>query len=171
MDNEKLNEREKAIVGKYSLIGDDIEIGENSKIWSFCNIFGGCKIGKNTLIGSYCELKREVIIGDNCRLHAYVVAEYAKIGNNVFVGPHVTFLDDKHPSTKKAIEKSYKLDGIIIEDDVSIGGGVVILPGVKIKKGAIIGAGSIVTKDVPEYAVVCGNPARIIGDARNEKYK
>lgn len=155
------------IAGKYSIVREDVEIGENSKIWHFCNLYG-CKIGKNTQIGSYCEIKEKVTIGDNCRLQSYVfIPEEIKIGNNVFIGPHVIFLNDKYPTAEKTLAKTYKIDPIIVEDDVTIGGNATILPGVKIGRGAMVGAGSVVTKDVPPYAVVCGNPSRIIGNARN----
>nr|QBM01201.1 2,3,4,5-tetrahydropyridine-2,6-dicarboxylate N-acetyltransferase [uncultured archaeon] len=165
-----MRKTESKMISKTSIIADDVEIGEGSEIWHFCNLFD-CKIGKNSLIGSYCELKRGVEIGNNCRLQAYVVGENTKIGNNVFVGPHAVFLDDKHPTAKKAIEKTWQMREVVIEDNVTIGGGAIILPGVKIGKGAMVGAGSVVTKDVPEYAVVCGVPAKIIGDVRNNKYK
>lgn len=161
---------EKYFVGKYTIIGEDVEIGEGSKIWHFCNLFGG-KIGKNTQIGCFCEFKRGFEIGDDCRLQAYVVGEDVKIGNKVFIGPQVVFVDDKYPTAEKTIKGTFKKELVIVEDDVTIGGNCVILPGIKIGQGAVIGAGSVVTKDVPAYAVVYGNPARVVGDVRDEKYK
>ena len=80
----------------------------------------------------------------------------AKIGSNVFVGPHATFLNDKYPA-----KRNYQLKGPIVEDDVSIGGNATILPGVKIGQGAFVAAGAVVTKDVPQRKLVMGNPAKI----------
>lgn len=160
-----------ANIGQHTLITPDVEIGEGSKVWHFCNLYG-CKIGKNTQIGSYCEIKKEVVIGDNCRFQAHIfVPERTKIGNNVFVGPRVTFLNDKHPTAKKTIAGTYETNPVIIEDEVSIGGGAIILPGVKIGKNAIVGGGAVVTKDIPPYSVVIGNPARVVGDVRDKKYE
>ena len=159
------------MIGQYSLVRDDVQIGPDSKVWHHCNIYG-CKIGKNTQIGSFCEVKEGVVIGDDCRFQSYVfVSEHTQIGNRVFIGPRVTFLNDKYPTASKAINKTWSLDRIVIEDEVSIGGGAVILPGVYIKKGAVIGAGSVVTKDVPKFAVICGNPARIIGNVKDKHYE
>ncbi len=158
------------MIGKNTVIRKDVEIGDNTDIWHFCNLYG-CKIGKNNQIGSYCEVKEDAVIGDNCRFQSYVfVSEGTQIGDNVFVGPSVTFLNDKYPTVKKAINKSWRLNKVVVEDEVSIGGGVTILPGVKIGYRAFIGGGSVVTKDVPEYSIVCGNPARIIGSVKDEKY-
>ena len=154
--------------GQFSIIREDVEIGEGSKVWNFCNLYG-CKIGKNTQIGSYSEIKDGVIIGDNCRFQAYTfIPEGTQIGNYVFLGPRVTFLNDKYPNAEKAINKSWNLEAVVVEDDVSIGGGAIILPGVKICKGAVIGAGSVVTRNVPKFQVICGNPARTMGSVLAE---
>jgi len=157
--------------GRYTLIKEDVIIGENSRIWHFCNLYG-CKIGKNTQIGSYSEIKQDAEVGDNCRFQSYVfVPESTKIGNNVFIGPRVTFLNDKFPTTKKAIAKTWSLDAVVVEDEVTIGGGAVILPGVRICRGAFIGAGSVVTRNVPKDCVVYGNPAKIKGQTGDDYYR
>ncbi len=158
------------MIGKYSIVAEDVEIGEGSNIWHFCNLYG-CKIGKNTQVGSYSEVKKGASIGDNCRLQARIfIPEGTQIGNNVFIGPGVTFLNDKYPSSEGAINGTWKLEEVVVEDDVSIGGGVIILPKIRIQRGAFIGAGSVVTKDVGPYSVVCGNPARVIGRTDDERY-
>ena len=155
----------------YSFIAEDAEIGEGTKIWRFYNIFRS-KIAKNTQIGSYNEIKEGASIGDNCRFQGYVfISNGAQIGNYVFIGPGAVLLTDKYPTAKKAIEKRWKIDMMICGDEFVIGGGAVILPGVKIGNNAVIGAGSVVTKDVPAYAVVCGNPAKVIGSINDKKYK
>jgi len=159
------------MIGEYSIIGKDVKIGRDSRVWHHCNLYG-CKIGNNTQIGSYSEIKEGVIIGDNCRLQAFVfIPEGTRIGNNVFIGPNVTFLNDKYPTAKKAIKGDWNLEAVVVEDNVSIGGGCVILPGVRIEKDAFIGAGSVVTKDVKGNYIVCGNPAKQVGNIKDEKYR
>jgi len=156
----KMKKINNIFIGKYSLIAPDVQIGEGSKIWNYCKLYG-CKIGSKTEIGSYCEVKNEVEIGDNCIVKSYVsIAKETKIGSYVFIGPRVIFLNDMSPSVKKVLEQSWNLEKIIIEDEVTVGGGSIILPGVKISKRAFIGAGSVVTKDIPEGEIWFGNPAR-----------
>jgi len=158
-------------VGDYSNVRNDVKIGSGSKIWHFCNIYG-CKIGKNTQIGSYSEIKDGASIGDDCRFQSYAfIPERTRIGNRVFIGPRVTFLNDKYPTAQKAINKTWTLESVVVDDDVSIGGNVTILPGVKIGRGAAIGAGSVVTKNVPKYTIVYGNPARVVGSVNDKKYR
>ena len=90
----------KGIVGEYSIIREDVEIGEGSRIWHFCNLYG-CRIGRNTQIGSYCEIKEGAIVGDDCRIQSYVfIPEYTEIGNDVFIGHGVIFANDRYPSIK-----------------------------------------------------------------------
>lgn len=159
------------MIGKNTIIREDVKIGEGSNIWHFCNLYG-CEVGKNTQVGSYSEIKENAVIGDNCRLQSYIfIPEGTKIGNGVFIGPNVTFLNDKYPTAKKAIGKKWNLESVVVEDNASIGGGAVILPGVRIGTGAFIGAGSVVTKNVPSYAIVYGNPARVMGKVTQEKYR
>jgi acetyltransferase-like isoleucine patch superfamily enzyme len=159
---------ENVFIGEGTLIRKDVKIGNGSKIWHYCNIYG-CKIGENTQVGSYSEIKKNAVLGDNCRLQSYIfIPEGTQIGNYVFIGPRVTFLNDKNPTARKAISGKWELEKIIIEDEVSIGGGVTILPGIKVGRGAMIGAGSNVTKDVPAHAVIYGNPAKITGNTKKE---
>ncbi len=160
----------KYFVGKHSIVSN-AEIGEGSKIWHFCNIYG-CKIGRNTQVGSYSEIKTGAVVGDNCRLQSYVfIPESTIVGNNVFMGPRVTVLNDKYPTAQKAIDKTWTLEEVFIEEDVTIGGEAVILPGVRIGRRAFIGAGSIVARDVPRGAVVYGCPAIVKGKVGDEKYR
>ena len=164
-----MNEREYFVA--LTAIIRDVKVGKESKIWNFCNIYE-CEIGSNTQIGSYSEIKAGAVIGDNCRFQSYIfIPEGTKIGNNVFLGPRVTFLNDMHPTAKKAIDKKWDLEACVIEDDVSIGGCVTIIPGVRVGRGARIGSGAVVIKDVPENAVMVGNPARQIGLTTDARYK
>lgn len=112
------------------------------------------KIGKGTHIGKFCIISKDVRIGKNCDIQAHVkISIGCIIGNNVFLGPGVNLLNDKYPP-------SGCLMPVIIEDEVIVGGGSIILPGIKLGRRCVIGAGSIVTKSVPEGEVWLGNPAR-----------
>lgn len=138
------------------------KIGENTKIWNFCNVYD-CEIGSNTQIGSYCEIKPNAKIGDFCRIQSYVfISDETQIGSYVFIGPRVTFLNDKNPDVEKTLLRKWNLEAVIVEDYVTIGGGTVILPGVKIRKGSFIGAGSVLTKSTNENEMWYGNPAKFI---------
>lgn len=137
-------------------------IGEGTNIWhpDLVNIYG-CSIGKNCSIGTFVEIGPNVIIGDECKVQSFCfIPEGVIIGNNVFVGPRVLFLNDKHPPSHGKWRSSKKT---IVEDNVTIGGGAVILPEVNLGKGCLIGAGSVVTKNIPPYSKVVGNPAIVIG--------
>lgn len=122
-----------------------VEIGKGTKIWHYTNIYETAKIGKNCVIGSYVEIGDEVIIGDNCKIEAFAfIPKGVTIGNNVFIAPHVCFTDDKYPK----VNGNWKLLSTIVEDNVVIGANSTILPGITIGKGSLIGAGSIVTKNI-----------------------
>ena len=158
-------------IGDFSLVTKDVKLGKGVRIWHHCNLYG-CSIGDNTQIGSYSEIKNGAKIGSNCRFQSYVfVPEGTVIGNKVFVGPQVSFANDKYPTAQKAIDGKWKLEPVIVEDEVIMGCRATILPGVRICEFAIIGQGAVVTKNVPAYAVVVGNPARVVGDRRDDKYK
>ena len=144
------------IKGKGSIVSD-CEIGEGTVIWHYCNLYG-CKIGKNCKIASYVEIGKDVVIGDNCKIEAYAfIPSGVKIGNRVFIGPHVCFINDKWPKATG----EWKICETIVEDDVSIGANSTILAGVTIGRGAMIGAGSVVTRDVPANAVIYGEKAKV----------
>ena len=165
----------KNVVSKTSILGRYVNIGKNTKIWHFCNIYGTeddpVVIGENTQIGSYCEIKFGSKIGNGCRFQSFVfVPEKSIIGNNVFIGPRVTFLNEKYPTAKKVLEKTYIVEPIEVKDDVTIGGGSTILPGVVVGRGSVIGAGAVITKNVPEYSVVVGNPAKVIGSVLEKRF-
>jgi len=137
------------------------QIGENTQIWQFSVILEGAKIGSNCNINCHTFIENDVTIGNNCTLKSGVYLwDGIEIGNNVFIGPNATFTNDKHPVSQVRPEKFMKT---IIENNVSIGANSTILPGIVIKKNALIGAGCVVTKDIPENAIVAGNPGKIIG--------
>lgn len=140
---------------KYQLI-HDCQIGYNTTIWNFVNLYG-CTVGNNCMIGSFVEIQPGATIGNNVRIssHSFICSKVT-IKDNVFIGHGVVFINDLYPPQGEHEWKQTE-----IGDGVSIGSNATILP-VKIGKNAIIGAGAVVTKDVPENAVVVGNPARIL---------
>lgn len=162
--------RPKSVYISSTSIVKDVKLGENIKIWHFCNLYG-CEIGDNTQIGSYTEIKSNAKIGKNCRLQSHIfIPENVTIEDYVFLGPGVTFTNDKYPSAVKAIKKSWKLEKTLVKKYSTIGAGSVIGPGITLGEYSLVGMGSIVTKDVPDYAVVFGNPAKKIGDVRKSPY-
>lgn len=144
-----------------------VKVGENVKIFKFVNLYG-CQIGDNTKIGSFVEIQKGVEIGKNCKISSHTfICEGVKIGNGVFVGHNVSFINDIYPraTTQEGVlqtEADWQMAETIIEDGASIGTGATILGGIRIGKNAMVGAGAVVTKNVPENAVVVGNPAKII---------
>ena len=134
-------------------------IGKDTKIWQFCVILKGAKIGSNVNVCSHCFIENEVTIGNNVTIkNGVYIFDYITIEDNVCIGPNVTFTNDKNPRAKVF---SAVFPKTLIKKGASVGGGAVILPGITIGENAMIGAGAIVTKDVPPNAVVYGTAAQI----------
>ena len=132
-------------------------IGEGTKIWNFANLYG-CDIGKNCMIGSFVEIQKDVKIGNNTRIQSHsFICSLVTIEDDVFIGHGVMFINDVYAPSNDIS----KWKPTLIKKGASIGSNATILP-VTIGKNAIVGAGAVVTKDVPDNAVVVGNPARII---------
>lgn len=135
-------------------------IGENTRVWQFSVILEGAKIGANCNICAHTMIENDVCIGNNVTIKSGVyVWDGITICNDVFIGPCVAFSNDKFPRSKQYPEAFAKT---IIKDGASIGANATILPGLIIGKKAMVGAGAVVTRNVPDYAVVVGNPAKII---------
>lgn len=135
-------------------------IGEKTDIWQYVIVLPGASIGSGCNICAHCFIENDVVIGDNVTVKSGVYLwDGLRIGNNVFIGPNVTFINDKYPRSKQYPPEFQKTT---IEDWVSLGAGSIILGGIIIHKGAMIGAGSVVTKDVPSGELWVGNPARFV---------
>jgi acetyltransferase-like isoleucine patch superfamily enzyme len=142
-----------------SAICESQKVGEGTRIWAFVHILPEARIGKDCNICDFVFIENEVAIGDRTTIKSGVqIWDGVTIGSDVFVGPNVTFTNDKYPVSNN---KDFKLLNTIIEDGVSIGANSTILPGVRVGFKAVIGAGSVVTKDVLPNTTVFGNPARL----------
>lgn len=152
---------------KYCCITDDVKLGKNVKIFSFVNLYG-CEIGDDTKIGAFVEIQKGATIGKKCRISSHsFICEGVTIEDGVFVGHNVTFINDKtprsvNPNGTMTSEKDWALQRTIVKKGASIGSSATILGGIVIGENSIVGAGAVVTKDVPESAVVAGVPARIM---------
>ncbi len=154
----------KYYVNQYAVIDDNVEIGEGTKIWHFTHVQSGAKIGK------YCVLGQNVNVGNNVTIGNYVkiqnnvsVYEGVTLEDYVFCGPSMVFTNVKDPRSKYPQVGSKYYIKTLVKEGASLGANCTIVCGVTIGKYAFIGAGAVVTKDVPDYALVVGNPAKIVG--------
>ncbi|MCX7018005.1 MAG: acyltransferase [bacterium] len=148
-------------------IAPDVKLGQNVKIFDFVNLYG-CAIGDNTKIGTFVEIQKGATIGSNCKVSSHTfICEGVTIQDDVFVGHNVTFINDKHPrATNEGGGLQNETDWVcvptLVKRGASIGSSATILCGVTIGERAIVGAGAVVTKDVPPDAIVAGVPAKLI---------
>jgi acetyltransferase-like isoleucine patch superfamily enzyme len=151
----------------YNCISEDVKLGENVKLSKFINLYG-CVIGDNTKIGAFVEIQKNATVGKNCKISSHTfICEGVTIEDDVFVGHSVTFINDSYPrATAPGGELQTEADWIVeptlIKKGASIGSGSTILAKVTIGENAMVGAGSVVTKDVPPDVIVAGNPAKIL---------
>lgn len=165
-------------MSEYYGIGDNVVMEEGVRIFkpTLVNIYG-CNIGAGTTVGPFVEIQKGVTIGKNCKISSHsFVCEGISLGDGVFVGHGVMFTNDRFPaavteSGELKTEADWRLEYCAVGAGASIGSGATILPGISIGEHALVGAGAVVSKDVPPYAVVVGNPARIVGDVREKRKK
>ena len=158
-------------------IGKDVKLGQNVIIPhpELVNLYG-CQIGDYTKIGSFVEIQKNARIGSRCKISSHTfICEGVDIGDGVFVGHGVNFINDKYPRAttegKVQDDSDWKVVTTQVGEGVSIGTSVTIMCGVNIGKRSMIGAGALVVKDVPDYAIVAGSPAKVIGDTRKRGVK
>lgn len=150
----------------YNCISDDVKLGTNVRLSKFINLYG-CEIGDETKIGAFVEIQKNSSIGKCCKISSHTfICEGVLIEDNVFVGHGVTFINDSYPRAtvegKLQTEADWKVEHTVIKKGASIGSGTTILPNTNIGENAIVGAGSVITKDVPPNAIVAGNPAKVL---------
>ncbi len=151
--------------GQHQLIASDVKLGRNVQIREFVNLYG-CEIGDETKIGTFVEIQKGAKIGARCKISSHTfICEGVTIEAGVFVGHGVTFINDRYPrataeSGELQTEADWDCQRTLVKRNASIGSGVTLLGGITVGENAIIGAGSVVTKDVPSDATVAGNPAR-----------
>jgi acetyltransferase-like isoleucine patch superfamily enzyme len=134
-------------------------LGVGTKIWQFCVVLKGAKIGRNANICSHCFIENDVLIGNDVTIkNGVYIYDGVRLEDGVFIGPNVTFTNDKMPRSK---QYPTEFLNTIVKTGASIGGGAVLLPGITIGEYAMIGAGAVVTRDVPAHAVVYGGAARV----------
>jgi len=151
----------------YQRIAPDVKVGERTRIFAFVNLYG-CEIGEDSKIGAFVEIQKGARIGNACKVSSHTfICEGVTLEDEVFVGHGVTFINDRFPRAtagggKLQTEADWKCVSTLVKRGASIGSGATILCGLTIGEQAIVGAGSVVTKDVPAGAIVAGNPARIL---------
>ena len=148
-------------------IASNVILGENVSLQDFINLYG-CRIGDNTKIGPFVEIQKNVTVGRNCKIQSHsFLCEGVTIEDEAFIGHGVMFINDRYPRSATAegslqTEADWKVVPTVIKKGASIGSNATILCGITVGEGAIVGAGSVVTKDVPPHTVVAGNPAKVI---------
>jgi acetyltransferase-like isoleucine patch superfamily enzyme len=154
-------------VSDYVCIAADVKLGKNVKLSKFINLYG-CEIGDETKIGAFVEIQKNARVGNNCKISSHTfICEGVTIEDGVFIGHSVTFINDSYPRAtaeggQLQTEKDWKVERTLIKKGASVGSGTTILANVTIGENAIVGAGSVVTKDVPANAIVAGNPAKVL---------
>jgi UDP-2-acetamido-3-amino-2,3-dideoxy-glucuronate N-acetyltransferase len=153
--------------GQYCEIAPDVKLGRDVSIYHFVNLYG-CEIGDETRIGSFVEIQKGARIGSHCKVSSHTfICEGVTVEDEVFIGHGVNFINDNYPRATTATDRlqtdsDWQVAPTVVKRGASIGTGATILGGVQIGPRAIVGAGSVVTRDVPADTIVAGNPARII---------
>lgn len=154
-------------MNEFNAIADDVKLGKNVRLSKFINLYG-CAIGDDTKIGAFVEIQKNASVGQRCKVSSHTfICEGVMIEDNVFVGHGVMFTNDTYPRAtslegKLQTEADWRVEKTLVKRGASIGTGATILPNLCIGENAIVGAGSVVTRDVPANAVIAGNPARIL---------
>ncbi len=154
-------------MNEFVSIAPDVKLGENVKLSKYINLYG-CEIGDGTKIGAFVEIQKKATVGQNCKISSHTfICEGVTIEDGVFVGHSVTFINDSYPRAinpngELQTEQDWAVERTLVKRGASIGSGTTVLSKITIGEYAIVGAGSVITKDVPAYAIVAGNPARVL---------
>jgi UDP-2-acetamido-3-amino-2,3-dideoxy-glucuronate N-acetyltransferase len=159
--------------GEYRSIAPDVRLGSDVRLAPFINLYG-CEIGDETKIGAFVEIQKHATVGRRCKVSSHTfICEGVTIEDEVFVGHSVTFINDSYPRATTAAgalqtEGDWAVEPTLVKRGASIGSGTTVLSNVVIGERAIVGAGSVVTHDVPPYAIAAGNPARVLRYMRTD---
>ena len=154
-------------MNSWNSIADDVKLGQNVQLSSFINLYG-CEVGDETKIGAFVEIQKNATIGKRCKISSHTfVCEGVVIEDNVFIGHGVVFINDSFPRATASdgnlqTQADWKVERTIVKKGASIGSGATILSRISIGESAIVGAGAVVTKNVPPNAIVAGNPAKVL---------
>ena len=160
-------------VNEFCSIAPDVKLGQGVKLSKFINLYG-CEIGDETKIGAFVEIQKNAKVGRRCKISSHTfVCEGVQIEDNVFIGHGVTFINDSYPRAttedgQLQTEKDWRVETTLIKKGASVGSGATILSSVVIGENAIVGAGSVVTRDVPPNTIVAGNPAKVLRSIHSE---
>jgi UDP-2-acetamido-3-amino-2,3-dideoxy-glucuronate N-acetyltransferase len=152
---------------KHHCVSPDVKLGCNVKLSQFINLYG-CEVGDETKIGAFVEIQKNAKVGKHCKISSHTfICEGVTIEDDVFIGHGVTFINDSYPRATTAggtlqTEADWKVERTLVKKGASIGSGTTILANITIGENAIVGAGSMVTKDVPANSIVIGNPAYVL---------
>src|ERR1700685_3118716 len=151
----------------YVCVAPDVRLGRDVKLSKFINLYG-CEIGDESKIGAFVEIQKNATVGQRCKISSHTfICEGVTIEDNVFIGHGVMFINDSYPRATAAdgklqAEADWKVERTVVKKGASIGSGATILSNISIGENAIVGAGSVVTKDVPANCIVAGNPAKLL---------
>jgi acetyltransferase-like isoleucine patch superfamily enzyme len=154
-------------MNQYNSVAADVKLGENVQLSEYVNLYG-CEIGDETKIGAFVEIQKNARVGKRCKVSSHTfICEGVIVEDNVFIGHGVTFTNDTYPRATAAngalqTEVDWRVEPTVVRRGASIGSGATLLCNLSIGENAIVGAGSVVTKDVPPNAIVAGNPARVL---------
>ena len=154
-------------MNSYNCIKDDVKLGTDVQLSKFINLYG-CEIGHETKIGAFVEIQKNASVGNRCKISSHTfICEGVVIEDNVFIGHGVMFINDSYPRAttphgKLQSETDWKVEPTVVKTGASIGSGATILSNINIGENAIVGAGSVITKDVPPNSIVAGNPAKVL---------
>jgi acetyltransferase-like isoleucine patch superfamily enzyme len=159
-------------VNEFCSIAPDVKLGRAVKLSKFINLYG-CQIGDESKIGAFVEIQKNATVGRRCKISSHTfVCEGVTIEDNVFIGHGVTFVNDSYPRATTAegelqTESDWRVETTVVRRGASIGSGATILSNLEIGENAIVGAGSVVTRDVPANSIVAGNPAKVLRSITN----
>jgi acetyltransferase-like isoleucine patch superfamily enzyme len=154
-------------MNEYTCIASDVKLGRDVKLSKFINLYG-CEVGDESKIGAFVEIQKNAVVGKRCKISSHTfICEGVTIEDNVFIGHGVMFINDSYPRATAAdgnlqTEADWKVERTLVKRGASVGSGSTILSNITIGENAIVGAGSVVTKDVAPHCIVAGNPARIL---------